>query len=830
VAGRRPIASDLLGRDDLIADIETRIAALTAVGNAVVIRLTGPPGIGKSAVCAALLRRAASRGATPIATTAIQVEEHATLSVASRLSGRPRLAENADAAAHEMGRALRARVEAADTTVIVVDDLQWADGMSMRIVAQLARSLSPRLHVLVTDRSSQPRHGVWDRDIVTIPPLRWSAAVELVRALRPGADAALVNEIVGGANGVPFVLRVLAETSSAAGSTGSVEATLRARLDRCTPRAADVLFTAACIPEPIPIDVLSAASVVQLMEVAAILTEASDLIRVDGPLVSFRHDALAAGIRAVDSTLGDHDRRVLDAQRAIDPDSEGGLARIVHAATRCGDRGILAQALAGAGHAAAARGAWSEAVARLTQARELQRADLRIAVALALALRALFREEEAVGVLRPLVAGAIRDEDVVAISWLLRPYWAAMFTLERFDEIDALLDACDRVARTERHAGLKAIVSSARRATAAMSLDIERFDSLPPADDPLDLRSSAYVAAHRGDPQTARRTFSQWRAERDGAEPSAEVFDEALETIVRFLETGPDAVPSRFLERLVAGTASPPEAHLAVAAAVAIGEWGQIDSTLSSRMSEATSLVERLAVHEERTILCAFRCIEIDRRADLLHDLRSAFGKGRPRLALTAAVWFIAAELRRGARPPNDIVANVAQNATLLAHLHGAHLAYPVALAMVEPVIGDVATRAIAGFDRLGARWHRAHSMLAGGWLRDEPNALHEAHDLFAAMNAKGLAMIAAGRGRFMNAEQHAFARRLHYGGAGQLVVPLTKRECEVADLVAAGHTNRSVATALDVSERTVEVHLTRIYEKLGVSSRTQLALGWPTT
>jgi DNA-binding CsgD family transcriptional regulator len=50
---------------------------------------------------------------------------------------------------------------------------------------------------------------------------------------------------------------------------------------------------------------------------------------------------------------------------------------------------------------------------------------------------------------------------------------------------------------------------------------------------------------------------------------------------------------------------------------------------------------------------------------------------------------------------------------------------------------------------------------------------------------------------------------------------PLTAREREVLDWVAAGKTNRDVAAILGASPRTVEKHLERIYEKLGVETRT---------
>jgi DNA-binding CsgD family transcriptional regulator len=58
----------------------------------------------------------------------------------------------------------------------------------------------------------------------------------------------------------------------------------------------------------------------------------------------------------------------------------------------------------------------------------------------------------------------------------------------------------------------------------------------------------------------------------------------------------------------------------------------------------------------------------------------------------------------------------------------------------------------------------------------------------------------------------------------------LTASERRVAHLAAAGHSNKDIAQALFVTVKTVEVHLTRIYRKLDISSRRQLerALGEP--
>jgi ATP/maltotriose-dependent transcriptional regulator MalT len=61
-------------------------------------------------------------------------------------------------------------------------------------------------------------------------------------------------------------------------------------------------------------------------------------------------------------------------------------------------------------------------------------------------------------------------------------------------------------------------------------------------------------------------------------------------------------------------------------------------------------------------------------------------------------------------------------------------------------------------------------------------------------------------------------------GGAGGRGLALTPRELEVAGLVASGKRNRQVAAALFLSEKTVESHLARIYDKLGVRTRAALA------
>ena len=72
-------------------------------------------------------------------------------------------------------------------------------------------------------------------------------------------------------------------------------------------------------------------------------------------------------------------------------------------------------------------------------------------------------------------------------------------------------------------------------------------------------------------------------------------------------------------------------------------------------------------------------------------------------------------------------------------------------------------------------------------------------------------------------------ALRRHSPPKGVAEVPrafgLTPRELEIVRAVVAAYGNREIAEALAISEKTVKHHLTHIFDKVGVSSRLELAL-----
>lgn len=65
---------------------------------------------------------------------------------------------------------------------------------------------------------------------------------------------------------------------------------------------------------------------------------------------------------------------------------------------------------------------------------------------------------------------------------------------------------------------------------------------------------------------------------------------------------------------------------------------------------------------------------------------------------------------------------------------------------------------------------------------------------------------------------RQAFARN----DAAIASLGISARECEVLEMLAAGHANKVIARRLDISPNTVKTHVARLYEKLEVASRTQ--------
>ena len=163
----------------------------------------------------------------------------------------------------------------------------------------------------------------------------------------------------------------------------------------------------------------------------------------------------------------------------------------------------------------------------------------------------------------------------------------------------------------------------------------------------------------------------------------------------------------------------------------------------------------------------------------------------------------------------------------------------------VARALGSSWARALA--ERCTGRWRRAPVTIRSlrrlsrphSPARAQPRPLELARTLLAAGTAhrrarrKSAAREALSRRPTSSPrrERSIWARRARAemarigGRPGRAAGELSATESAIADRVADGLTNREIAEALHLSARTVEWNLSRVYRKLGVRSRTELAV-----
>jgi DNA-binding CsgD family transcriptional regulator len=210
------------------------------------------------------------------------------------------------------------------------------------------------------------------------------------------------------------------------------------------------------------------------------------------------------------------------------------------------------------------------------------------------------------------------------------------------------------------------------------------------------------------------------------------------------------------------------------------------------------------------------------RRLEPLSDMVAAIGLGEP-----GVVRFL----------PDEIEALVALGAldrarvlTTMLEERGHALDRPWAIAtgarssaLVAAADGDfdrardALGRALAAHDRLSEPFERGRTLLVQGMIERRAKQRGEARGALT-----GALEVFDSLGAPLWAEKAA-AELARIPGRAPSSGELSATERAIAELVAAGLSNKEIAAKLFVTVRTVEANLTRIYGKLGVHSRTEL-------
>jgi DNA-binding NarL/FixJ family response regulator/tetratricopeptide (TPR) repeat protein len=879
----------LVGRTNERAALAAALERVRTGAAGQVVAIAGEPGIGKSRLLAELagsaagcvvLGAAASEFADdlPYGVWAEAIDPHLQALDERRLArlGVEDFEGLAGGDRHRLHRALRDLLEqlaGARPLVLWLDDLHWADGASVDAVAALVRRppAAPVLLALAAREGRLPdvlvaalAGAARDGRVTDLPlaPLSEAEAAELV-----GGDVAAIYPLSGGN---PFYLEQLARSD---GVPATVALALTAELGTLGTTARRLLEAAAVVGNPF--EPALAAEVAELTEAEALaaLDEllARTLVRpADGARrFAFRHpvvrhavyDGAPGGWR-----LAAHAR----AAAALERRGAGLVARAHHVehAAELGDEAALAL-LEGAArelqHPAPASSARFHAAALRLLPDGPEHHDRRAAtlVALAEAQSAAGDRDGARLTLEAALVDARDAQERHALAvrvantemWLGQEEPARRRLLVALGDLPAepstdrvrlhlaigLLDQLSGGHESARGhawdagADADALADPVLRA-AALTLEAMAAVALDLDDDAHERATAAFAALT--DAQATSRlpglTMLAW------ADSARGRFEQALDQLDRARRLA-EATGREPVLLLVAVEAVRPLRELGrLAEAVAAGEEALDRARLAGNRPQQLEAQSALATAR----LAAGDVTGALREAEDVAELGRSRA-GQPQW-VHGAVLTAAGNADRAVPLLREAVALVPPvlRREVIADLVDALVAAGEVAAARE--LGDLTARAEAtvllaegrAADAAAVARGRASHLLAARLRLLEGRALAAAGDrpaALAALTAAEAALNGYGAVRWRDEAVRELRRLGHRvrrtqptSSAGTGAEGLTGREREIADLVAAGRTNREVAEQLVLSPKTIEAHLRNIYAKLGVRSRVELARATP--
>lgn len=901
----------LLGRDEEFGDLCGRLDSIDVRGCAV--GLVGEPGVGKSALQAAVVDEARARGFTVLAARGSESETHLPFAslhqvlwpILARSANLPPRQRDALLSGFGMSEVtapdpflialavLELVVDAARQSPVLLslDDMHWMDEPSADVAAFVARRIEgERVMLLASVRAGSTL-------LADNPSMEWvpvsgldeSSASILIDERAPDLTPALRERVLREAGGNPLALLEF-PVAMRSGRLGWTELSenlpMTVRLERAfvsrvgyLPAATRALLVVAALDDGTDLaEMLAAADVVVGTEVGLEAAQPAldeGLLISDGASAYFRHPLVRSALRhatplaqrqsghaALAQVLsGPHpDRAAWHRASSITAPDEQVAAELERAAQNAVRRGALVSAVA-----------WLERAAALSPDPPARGARLISAAELAFELGRFSHVEQ----IKRQVAGiALRPRDQSRLAWLEGVFDDG--SASEPAETRRLVSLAGHALRADdTDLAAQLLVGAARRTWwsdpgADVRQEIVRVARQAPLpdNDPRLLAICGTSQSHESGPFVIGQ-LSRWPADAHGQPQSA-----GLLGVAAFC-TGDFARAVGFLSSPVEALRSQGRLSL-LAEALAIRAWAAIYLGAFDLARSADEAM-RLADETGQTLWAATARIALavlgairgsrDSEAALLADAeRVALSAPIATSSLLAGVQLARGlaelsatryeqayrQLRRVFDPADPAFQRVQQVWTLSyladAAIHTGHQDDARALlAAMECVTGDdpspgarialeysraaLAEDATAealfrsALDGGGRRlpWHRARAELAyGSWLRrhrrivESRGPLRAARGTFDALGARAWAE---------RADQEI--RATGEGGWQPTISPselLSPQEAQIAQLAARGLSNREIGQRLYLSHRTISSHLYRIFPKLGITSRAQLA------
>lgn len=819
------------------------------------IRIVGSTGVGKTALAEALAAEARADGWLTVWAPCFRIHESLSLFAARRVLQALLDALGESAGRYSSGLTIdRERPEDFEEAflrivegvtldhklLLVLDDAQWADLESRTLIERTVTTLADRaILVLSAERNGErgPALALNDQAIA-LDNLPLNAAVEIVRSIYPGVSDDVATGIASETRGraADIVAVAAAARDNGATTLRDVSASTRRVVARdvslLDPRVREFLQMCAVIDDPIELALLQ-----QLWppdEIIALIGQLSGRYLVSGPNgLRFVHGTVMESVLETIPIEIPLRHRIIDALKRLPSPRLEDYERLAKQCAACGDKLGEREALAKLSAEAAAKSMLSLSASTLERALAIASPMTEEIVStyerLAQLYNALGRESDAIricrrGIAEAEAAGLSNGIGALAASIAVAQCHSgftneALATIARYQDVVPGAERANLLAVGELVAMHRVDVASAKDFRA-------RFERCAAQAAPVvTIRhhvTGALLAIRLGAEQEALEHIKHADAAAEGASAIFGVMPLAARMLCTLGFRG--VVPTEKLISALGHESRPPIAVTIQAnLMIARGEFADVEELVADKLSTSSESSHRRILMGARYSAAAFRERGATEPAwQLANQEVASFeaGERAPTLLpiVAAALTPLATQSAARAKRLLDKVIGVAREPFDLQVFLYPELLASVARALdAKDVLDAISCGALWADEQ---PWNRGHAALARGLAgaalgrAEHKDFLDEARERFTALGAT----------YFVELASKAIGPTKVVARDGTRANNTTRREFEIAGLVAEGLTNREIAERLVLSERTVEGHIANLFAKVNVNSRTQLA------
>ena len=819
------------------------------------LRIVGPSGVGKTALAESLAQEAAGAGWLVVWAPSFRI--HAALSL---FAARRVLQSLLDALGESAGRYSsgltidRERPEDFEEAflrivegvtldhrlLLILDDAQWADPESRALIERTATALADRAIVVFSAERSEERGPALSLadQAIALDDLPLNAAIEIVRSIYPGVSDEVATGIAAETRGLPADIVAVASAARDNRATTSREVSASTRrvvardLSLLDAPVREFLQLCAIIDDPIEFRFLE--ELWPREEIFGMVRQLSGRYLVAGEgALRFVHSSVMESILETIPIAIPLRQRVVDVLKRLPSPRLEDFERLAKQCAASGDKPGEREALIKLSELAAAKSMLALSASALERALAIASPMTAEIVPtyerLAQLYNAMGREADAIRVCRrglteAEAAGITGGIGALAASIAISQIHSgfpkeALATVARYQDVVSDTDRANLFSVGELVAVHRTDVEGAQEFCA-------RFERVAASAAPVvTIRHhvmGALLAVRRGAEREALEQIKRADAAAEGAPAIFGVMPLVAKMCCTLGFRG--VTPTEQLISALGHESRPPLATgIQATLMIARGEFADVEELLADKLATASDSSMRRILLGARYSAAAFRERLDEPDWQPAHQEVAAFeaGERAPTLLpiVVATLTPLATQSAARAKRLLDKVIDVAREPfDMQVFLYPELLALAARTLGAKDALESIAAGALWADDQ---PWNRAHAALARGLaaaaLRqaDHQQFLDEARERFTILGATYFAELAS---------KAVGASKVNASDGRSRPNNTTRREVEIAGLVAEGLTNREIAERLVLSERTVEGHIANLFAKVNVNSRTQLA------